>query len=405
MDISATDRIGELLHQHPQLLDVFRAKGFKAETTSELIDSLGEDTMLKTVLSVKGIDPALFLVMLNERLGTDMALQQIAYDFYDPDAPVNLLVKTACPINALFKDQLYERVAQNEADTGRRVNTYLVDGCNAPHAFDRFWEPDTIDGLPDIIMSMSFDEMYDGRFVEKYVTKGHFENVLRPIRSGYEYLDCEDDAYTLIAALALVIVVDEAKLGDLPLPRRWEDLLDPMYRDKIVGFGNNGRIFEYSMYYFFKEFGPEGVKKIAENTKGIFHAAKMTKLVGTNNRDAEAIYIMPLTFAEMCRKQKTTIIYPEDGAWMIPMSCLVKKEKKEELAGIIDFVVHTYGQMCADMSAVAFSPKAVNRVGPEIKLKWLGWDHIKGTDMWGHGKAICEDFHAVYDNKAPVTEP
>ncbi len=399
MQISIDDKIGDILGDYPQLLSVFKAKGLNFDSATQLIDALGKDTKLRTVLKVIDINADSFVVMLNERLGVDMSLQQISYDFYNPELPVNLLVKTACPINSLFKDELNNQINRQMELTGKPFNTYLVDGCNASHDFDNFWEQESIDALPDIIMSMSFDEIFDGRFINKFVKTGYFENVLTIDRAEYKYVNYQDDSYTLLASLALIMLIDEEKLGDLPAPKRWEDLLDPIYKDKIVGFGNNDRIFEYSMFYFDKEFGKSGLEKLARNTKSIFHAAKMAKLVGTNNPSAGAIYIMPLTFADLCPKKGTTIIYPEDGAWLIPISFLAKKDKISEMRIILDFITNTYGQMCADINAACFNPKVKNRISPDVKLKWLGWDYIKSTDIYGLGERLCNEFHYFYDNK------
>jgi ABC-type Fe3+ transport system substrate-binding protein len=374
MGITANDKIGNLLTEHPELYDVFLAKGFKAGSAAELTEILGKDTMLQTVLKVKNINSELFLSAANERIDKGTPLESITYNLFDPKLPMNLLVKTACPVSELFKQKLSEYLAEHKMATGKTVNTFIVDGCSVPHDYNNFWEQPDIDSLPDIIMSMSFDEIFDKRFIDKYVKTGYFENVLKTPTQDFTAPDFMDDSFTLHAGLVMMLLIDEDKLGALPRPKKWADLLKPIYKDKIVGFGNDALgIFEYPLYYVYKEFGMEGIKTLAENTKSICHAAKMVKLAGSNHKDAEAIYILPLTFATLCKNKNTSFVFPEDGAWIVPMSILVKKDKVKELDFVIDFILNEYGQMCADIDAVSFSPGVTNKIDRNIRLEWLGW--------------------------------
>lgn len=400
MEITSKDKIGSIFTKHPELYDVFLAKGFKAESAAELTDMLGKDTMLQTVLKVKNINPDLFIEALNDRVGKETPLESIAYNLFDPKLPMNLLVKTACPVSELFKQKLSEYLYEHKTATGKTVNTFIVDGCSVPHEYNNFWEQQSIDTLPDIIMSMSFDEVYDKRFIDRYVKTGYFENVLKNPTNDFAASAFMDDSFTLHAGLVMMLLIDEDRLGDLPKPKKWSDLLKPIYKDKIVGFGNDALgIFEYPLYYVYKEFGTNGLKTLAENTKSICHAAKMVKLAGSNHKDAEAIYILPLTFASLCKNKNTSVVFPEDGAWIVPMSILVKKGKIHELNFVVDFILNNYGQMCADIDAVSFSPKVINKISKEIKLKWLGWEYIKSNDMLNLGKQLKQDFHNVWDKK------
>jgi ABC-type Fe3+ transport system substrate-binding protein len=396
------DRIGNILHDYPELYEVFLANGFMSDSIADLVSLLGKETMLRTVLRVKDINEDLFLNMINKRINTDCQMEGLEYDFYQPDAPLNLLVKTACPVSILFRDELSKVLQKNKEETGETVNTYIIGGCDTTHEFENLWEAESIDKVSDIIMSMSFDEIYDKRFIDKYIKKGYFENALKSTHEELLDIDCLDDSYTLNAGLVMVILVDEKNLGDLPKPKKWADLLDPIYKDKIIGFGSGTEakgIFEYPLYYLYQEFGAEGIKKLANNTKAIYHGQKMAKIAGTNSPETGGIYIIPLTFARLCENKGVSIVFPEDGAWIIPIAFLVKKDKKGELNHVIEFLLNNYGQMCVDINGVSFNQNIKNEIHEGTKLKWLGWDYIKSHDLLSLGKQLQKDFHEMWGKK------
>ncbi len=400
MKINSSDKIGDILKEYPELYEVFWDHGFPGNSAAELVNFLGKDTMLRTVLTARSINADLFTNMINARINYKCQMDGLTYDFYNPDLPVNLLVKTACPVSEVFKEKLADTLRTHQELTGKTTNTFIVDGCHAPHQFENFWEIESVDKLPDIIMSMSFDGIYDKRFIDKYVSQGFFANVLKGSEQEYLQIGCMDDSYTLNAGLAMVFLIDEKNLGDLPKPQKWEDLLDPIYKNRIIAFGDevNG-IFDYPLYYLHKVFGIESMAKLANNTKGIYHAAKAAKLAGTDSREAGAIYYLPLTFARLCENPNVSIIFPEDGALIIPIAFLVKKDKIDELDYLLDFLLNNYGQMCADINAAIFNPNIESKIPADTKLQWLGWDYIKSNDILAIGKKLQQEFHQAWNQE------
>ncbi len=157
--ITSKSTIGEILNSYPELYEIFWDHGFKYDSAAGLLKALGEETMLRTVLNVRGINEELFTRALNGRITDKTQLEDLEYDFYNPNLPVNLLVKTACAVTEIFKETLAETIKKQQELTGVPPNVFIVDGCHAPHDFENFWEKESIDDLPDIIMSMSFDEI------------------------------------------------------------------------------------------------------------------------------------------------------------------------------------------------------------------------------------------------------
>ena len=157
MLVNAEDKIGDILENYPELYELFWESGFNYSSAAELVRSLGKDTMLRTVLTVKGLNAELFINTINSMIGNGCQMEGLQYDYYNPDLPVNLLVKTACAVSEHFKEELMETVKARQKLTGEMPNVFIVDGCHA-HEFENFMIAN-IDKLPDIIMSMSFDEI------------------------------------------------------------------------------------------------------------------------------------------------------------------------------------------------------------------------------------------------------
>ncbi|HBK52828.1 MAG TPA: iron ABC transporter substrate-binding protein, partial [Syntrophomonas wolfei] len=68
MLVNAEDKIGDILKNYPELYELFWESGFNYNSAAELVNSLGKDTMLRTVLTVKGLNAELFINMINSRI-------------------------------------------------------------------------------------------------------------------------------------------------------------------------------------------------------------------------------------------------------------------------------------------------------------------------------------------------
>lgn len=398
MKLDLNSKIGDLLKSYPESYEVFSANGFKANSPGELVESLGRDTMLKTVLAVAGINPELFLGMIEEKLkhGGELELE---YELYDPSLPVNMLVQTPCPTRMLFKERATELLKQYELETGEKLNCFVVDGCGAPYEHQELWREADIDKLPDIIMSKGFDEFYNQEFIRNHIETGNYKNLLEDISPEFKSIGCLDEAYTLSSAMVKVMMVDQNRLGELPTPKRWEDLLNPIYKDQIVAFGTERGISKLTLHHIYKEFGAQGIEKFAANVKAVQHGAKMAKIAGTNSGEAGGIYVLPLTFAKICEANGVSIVWPEDGGTILPMAILVKADKVDKLKNVIEFLLQDYGQMCVDINALSLSPKVKNDVPEGTKFRWLGWDYVKSNDVVAIGERIKADFHEIWDKK------
>ena len=133
----------------------------------------------------------------------------------------------------------------------------------------------------------------------------------------------------------------------------------------------------------FKDAGVEGLRSLGRNVRYGWHPSQMVKAALRSSADAPAISVMPLFFAQNLRgKDQYSVVWPEDGALISPVTMLVKTEKLAELDDLISFLA---GPQVAGIFAGAFfpavHPEVDNRLPEDATFKWIGWDYVTGQDI------------------------
>ncbi|KNF08680.1 putative Fe3+ ABC transporter periplasmic binding-like protein [Gottschalkia purinilytica] len=393
--------IEEILKNYPQTFDVFVANGFNVASREELLELAGNDTMIQSILKVRGINVDIFINALREKVFTKGLDEDLVDKFHDENSTLNLLGKIPCPLRILFKDMLGEAIKDYKEKTGITLNCYIPSGCGDKYEYEDICSLENIDELPDIILTKGFDDFHRKNFIDKFVKKGYFKSVFTDnLDDRFLEAGCLDNDYTMYASFLDVMLIDEKNLGDLPKPKTWSDLLNPIYKDKIITFGMPEGISTVTPIYLYKEHGVESIAKFAHNVKGAYHGAKMAKVAGTNSKEAGAIYILPLFFAKTCIREGLSILWPEDGAILYPFCMLVKESKMEEMKYLIDFITKDFGQVCAKSHGIALNPDIKNtNIPKDGKLKWIGWNYIKSKDVIELGDYIRKEFEIEWQKK------
>ncbi len=399
MNITGATTIEKLL-ENEQAFEALLALGFNTSSKEELINLLGKNTMLQTVLKVKNINSDLFLKELEEKINNEMLEEGINNKYYNESETLNFLGNIICPLRIVFEDDLKEKLEAFEKATGKTFNCYIMPKGGDDGRYDNLWKEKDIDKFPDIILSKGFDDFYRKELIDNLVSKGHFKSINNPnIDKKFIEAGCLDEDYTMYGAFLDVLLVDEEKLEGLPIPKTWGDLLSPIYKDKIVTFETPDGISTAIPLYFYKEYGEDSIRSYAFNVKGFHSSAKMARLVGSNNPEAGAIYTMPLMFAMSCVKKGVKLVIPEDGAIVFPFSMLVKKGKEEELRILTDYIFDNYGLNLTKSHALSLSPNIENPFLKDHTIKWLGWEFIRSRDIIELGEYINEEFFKVWNKK------
>lgn len=299
---------------------------------------------------------------------------------------LNFLGLSSCPMRRTYRESLEHALQENYISGGQALRCYIPSGC---HNLDNIYpllDTHDADVFPDIFTSSKFDTMFKSSIIENFSSKSLFkaftyENV-NPDFKDIAYTDPLGE-YFMYAALPVIIAVDKKKLGNLPCPGSWEDLLNPIYENNILLDGCDDEIFADQLLYYYKLFGLDGLLKLAQNTKGAWHPAKMAKTIGTGSSEGAAIYIIPWFFAKSCpRHEDILLIWPKEGAFLNPLFALVKKSRYDDLKVLIDFLTGVeFGAKCANNHFPSINPQVKNNLPEESKFNWLGWDFIRNNNI------------------------
>lgn len=385
MRVNPEITMGELVKEYPQVLPVFAANGFRADSGEALWRQVEPSLKLQTVLKARKLNQSLFLEMLESRIEETREQPLIATET-PPEGKLDFLVYIVCPLKHLFKDGLEAVLQEYRKETGKTFKGFVPMGCGGTDPYEDIWQVERIEDFPDLVVSVGFDNLFKQRFLDEYVAKGYFQAVQpQPVAPAFAECGLADPEgwHSIYGVFPYVMMVDRTKLGDLPSPQRWSDLLNPLYRRKIIIGGSWDDLSEALLLNFYKDFGEEGLRKLAENVKDAWHASKMAKIAGTGHPDGAAIYVAPWFFAETSpHKEIVSIIWPEEGALVSPMYMLVKAAKIEELRVVVDYVTGTgFGQQAAETRWPMLNPGVVNPLPENAKFKWLGWDYIRSAHV------------------------
>ncbi len=318
---------------------------------------------------------------------------------------VNFIGFTYCPLKHTFKEAFEEVLEKYLAGTGDRDFKYYVpSGCGGDDPFEDLWKTEDIEQLPEIIASVGFGDFFRKEFVERFVDRGYFK-VVPYSEMSREFIDAgiidPDGWYTVYSVFPLVMLIDAKKLGKLPVPEKWSDLLKPIYSNNIILGASHGEIHEDLILYIHKEYGDEGIVKLAANVKTGWHASQMAKTAGTNSSDGAAIYVIPWMFAKSCpRTENTFIVWPEDGAVTTPIYVLAKEKAISKYKLFLEFITGSdYGEKSANNYFPVLNSEVNNKIPEGAVFKWLGWDYIKLNPMDVLKEHVIEVFNSSWKNR------
>lgn len=303
-------------------------------------------------------------------------------------AGLNLLALLPCPVKVPFEQAFEEFLATLPPERAGRLACRLEGNANLESEYYRTIGGITSpDELPDIVISPGFNSFYEPPFVSRFIATGLFSSVNTFAGDRHlARLEVSDPngRYTMLAMNLLVPVADLKRLGDRPVPRRWSDLLLPVYDDSLAIRGHkDGTFCETLLMTIFKDAGEDGLRALGRNVRFGWHPSQMVKAALGSSPDAPAISVMPLFFARNLQgRDDMKIVWPEDGALISPVTMLVKTDKREELADLLGFLTgRQVSAIFADAFFPALHPEVDNRLPEDASFKWIGWDYLVENDV------------------------
>jgi len=399
MKINADMTVKDILKGHPFLMPVFSNHELGKFENEEVLEKLGSMLKLKTVLKVKELNIEIFVEMLNTAVEENSKLQSFSITSTpERQRELTLLALLPCGMKMPFTRTLTKFLDEYEKSGNEPLN-FLTEG-NVNHEISYHEYIDSIcdsDELPDVIVSSDINSFYHKPFLEKFAEKGVFVDVTSgPINCVYEGLDFPDprEFFTMLSSNLLILVVVEELMGDLKIPEKWEDLLKEEYKDSVVMRGDGKFFCNGVLLPFYKMFGSQGVKKLANSVCMGLHPSEMVKMIDSRKSDVPPMYVMPLFFSENIKhRDRIKIIAPEEGAIISPVQMLVKKEAAERVKPLTDFLTgEVMGETCGNAFFPSTNPNVDNYMKGIEKLMWLDWDFLYSDDVGKMKKEIGDIF-------------
>ncbi|MDF2925461.1 MAG: Fe3+ transporter periplasmic protein [Paenibacillaceae bacterium] len=401
-NIQAYHRLDEIVEAYPQTLEVLTTNGFAAKDREELYRKYGASTLLNHALKELNLNKDMLLGLLREKAAEGQEAEEPL-----PPGQLDFLGTTLCSLRAMFRHSFDDWMCNRRQASGERLDCYIPDSCGNGNLYKDACQAEGIEDFPALVTSCGFGEYFRKDFVERFVNKGYFKAVqrekLHPAFPAAQFLDPEG-VYTLYGVYPYVLLVDLIRLGDRPVPKRWSDLLNPVYKNDIISVGNANKVAELLLMTIHKDHGDEGLRQLAPNIKDGWHGSRMARTAGTNSGDGAAIYYIPWNFANFCpRSERTAIVWPEDGAIVNPLFLLVQASRQERVQPVIDFVLgRELGQQSADAYCPVLHSQVDNGLPDGASFKWLGWDYIKAHDIYQLKEHTQHVFMKAWKRQLPV---
>lgn len=393
--ISESDRIASLIEMYPELKSLFEDHGLGGFVSEESLARIGKFVGLGTLLKSNGIDPQLFIAEASRRLE---ALANEERDF-DPSKldDLHLMSMLPCGLRNPFVKAVEAHVSANRQKFSGF--NFLNEG-NLNHELSYYPLVDqieSIDEMPDVMIASDVNHFFHRPFVEKFIESGEFECVLpyepHPYLREAGFYDPAGN-YTMYTANMLVMAVDTTRLGERPMPKVWDDLLDPCFANDIIMRGDNDFFCNAIMLPYYKAHGMEAVRKFARNIKSGKHPSQMVKLAGSGKEEAATVYIMPYFFAKKILNPAVTVVWPEDGAIASPVFILAKKGVRDKHAPLFKFLFSTgMSEMLARGNFTPVNPDVATDLPNAVS--WLGWDFLSNNPIG----SIKDEIRAAVDEE------
>ncbi len=295
---------------------------------------------------------------------------------------MDLLLYAPCPVKLAVKERV-EAIQAEYARGGALVSVHIPMGCTSVDPYDPLYHATDVDQLPGIIASIGFGDFFRKEFVERFVHADVFGAVLpetvSPMHLEAGILD-PAGRYVVYGLTPYIFLVDTERLGDLPVPETWGDLLNPVYAGQINMCGDGDDMADAVLMGLYKEYGMDGIERFAANCHGLMHSSRMGKSGGAPN--VGGIYIIPYFFAESSRQPgHMRVIWPKDGTAASPLYFLAKQSEHARLAQLLHFFTHGFGAIESARWFLPLGGPLPENLPAGAAIRWVGWDFIAKHDI------------------------
>ena len=402
---SLNDTLYSIVDKYPETLDFFVASGFEQLKNSKMLETMGRTVTLDMALKSRKLNAELFAEKLVTFLEKDEDVD-ISLAESRGDAKGDLLIEGVlpCPIRIPLLEGIKDWVTE---ENEKRDYTIAYELKSANLGLD--WVTEKVktgdpNQVSDILLSAGYELFFDEKLMGQYMKNGIFETYIEDMNKDFcnENIDLRDPKkqYAIMGVVPAVFLINKTALGNRRVPETWEDLLSEEYEDSVALPMNDLDLFNALVITIYKEFGSEGIQKLARSYKKNLHPAQMVKAKAKSN-DAPAISIIPYFFTQMLMGSTDLYaVWPKDGALLSPIFMISKKEKADKVKPFMDFFMsEKIGNLfSANGKFPSTNPNVDNHLEPDQNFKWVGWDFIHGNDVGALVRQCENEFNEAIMN-------
>lgn len=381
MYIKKTMNIKEIITKYPETKAVFENQGIQGLEDEKVLQLLASYP-LSHILELKKVDEAAFLSRLEESIKSNRETSDITMKKVEKkENGLSLLGLLPCPVRIPLLES-FTSFLKTHPDL--QINYELKAASSGLDWLKKdVIEADHVDKLADMFLSAGFDLFFDNKWMGKWKTEGIFEDFTgiqhynRDFENENISLKDPKGDYSMIGVVPAIFLVNKAALGDRKVPSSWKDILSEEFENSISLPIADFDLFNSILVHIYKLYGKEGVETLGKSLLSNMHPAQMV------DAKEPAITIMPFFFSKMIKENgPMQVVWPEEGAIISPIFMLTKKNRKEELQEVVDFMS---GKEVGDIIA---KQGLFPSVHPEVEnptagkpFVWVGWDFIYSHDM------------------------
>lgn len=386
---SVDDKIFDIVSKNPKSMDFFISNGFEQFSNNEIFEKMSKTVSLSMTLKMKKMNVELFEEKLVSFL--DSQNNSIDLDLFvrtkKEKADINIEGVLPCPIRIPLLENFESWLKENRPKFDFTLDYELKSANMGLDWIKEQVKTGDINKVPDVLMSAGFDLFFDKELMGQYLDKDYFEAATDEINRDFcnENIDLRDPdkKYLITGVVPAVFLVNKKELNGRPIPKTWDDILSEEFEDSVAVPMGDLDLFNALVVNLYKEYGVEGIDKLARSYMKNLHPAQMVKAKGKSKSDNPAVSIIPYFFTQMIQGDEQVAVWPEDGAMLSPIFMIAKKDKKEKIQPIIDyFMSEEVGRVFSANGKFPSTNKNVeNGLSEDMKFKWVGWDFIRNTDI------------------------
>ena len=375
----------EIVENYPETISVFTSNGFQQMADKEKREKFAKTISIKTALTLKQLDYKSFsnlLIQAIESNNSNVDGTLISRKENQEKDNLKIVGLLPCPVRIPLLEEFNKFTETFENTNNIKINHELkAASMGLQWVEENVKNINNSSELPDLFISAGFDLFFDEEMIGKFKKQNIFKDStkLTKFNSLFDGIKLRDPKkhYAMIGIVPAVFLINTKELGDLPIPKTWQDILKPEFEQRVSLPVGDFDLFNGILLNIHKKYGDEGVKKLGRSLLESLHPSQMVK--SSRRKNVPIITIMPYFFTKMVKTGGQMVaVWPEDGAIISPIFMLSKKEKIAKMQPVIDFFAsETVGKILSHSGLFpSVHPDIDNRIPSKNKLMWLGWDYI-----------------------------